>query len=491
MFEKWFKTPIGSYGAEADEPVRNPFRELLSALPAFLCGIALVVAMLVVGTSSEGEILLLYREQAAEAMKANRLAEAQLYYERLVRFYGPSYPEYSYKLATTDLSLNNRERGVFIMRSLADSSRQGYPAAHTWHAGMMLASNNNLSEAQFREAELHLLRALQAEPDSIEAHAILARLYVARGLYRQALPHLQEVVGTYEDLRVELARCYRVVGDKARAAEEAAHAARYQSNQVARNLDDNAARLRWADALQLQNDFNAAASVLAEGLRLTSDRVYRSALAQLYAVQAKQVEAEDPWSAERFFLLEKALELDAGNVLAVQQLYRLAREGNSTSAARKMQGLLSTGAAPAALHLLLGYDALRNQQHEQARIHFEQAYAQEPQMAMAANNLAVALTQQRTPDLARALQLVNSALTQFPNQPNFLETRGQLHVKMQQWDKAISDLEAALPKLANKQAVHGSLALAYDSLGLAEMAAQHRLRATEPINVNPRKIDPE
>src|SRR5262249_43417847 len=135
---------------------------------------------------------------------------------------------------------------------------------------------------------------------------------------------------------------------------------------------------------------------------------------------------------------------------------------------------------------------------EQARVHFERAFDLEPSMLLAANNLAWLLAHEEPTErirvlgavlgsgaartqsypeaanLQRALDMIENVVKQAPKQPSFRETRGQILVKLGRWKEAVSDLEFALPLLPNKRPIHLSLAKAYQELGLAELAQEHR-----------------
>src|SRR5262245_29535860 len=115
MTKSWLRIPLASYPADNAEPQPSPLRDILLAVPALITGVALLVGMIVIGTASEGELLAHYRSVAAQALHKKEFATAQMCYERLVKFYGNSYPEYSYDLARADLGLRETERAVYIM----------------------------------------------------------------------------------------------------------------------------------------------------------------------------------------------------------------------------------------------------------------------------------------------------------------------------------------------------------------------------------------
>src|SRR5262249_47236621 len=141
--------------------------------------------------------------------------------------------------------------------------------------------------------------------------------------------------------------------------------------------------------------------------------------------------ARDPKAklADRIVLLEKAVQIDMGNLEAILRLAELTKNKNSAEADKAraaLRGLLAEGKNPAITHLVLGMEARRQDQPGEARQHFEQAYKLAPNMPIVVNNLAWALAHSEKPDYEEALTLINSALQQSPNQLRFRDTRGQI-----------------------------------------------------------------
>lgn len=60
------------------------------------------------------------------------------------------------------------------------------------------------------------------------------------------------------------------------------------------------------------------------------------------------------------------------------------------------------------------------------------------------------------------------------------ETRGQILLRMMQYKEAIFDLEFALSAKAPPQPIHEALALAYEAIGMIELAQTHRELAEHP-----------
>ena len=74
---------------------------------------------------------------------------------------------------------------------------------------------------------------------------------------------------------------------------------------------------------------------------------------------------------------------------------------------------------------------------------------------------------------------MNSVLERWPDEPMFRDTRGAVLAKMGRWKEALTDLQAALPGYPKNPDLHRRLAEAYEHVGAADMAAQHRRLAEE------------
>jgi uncharacterized protein HemY len=144
--------------------------------------------------------------------------------------------------------------------------------------------------------------------------------------------------------------------------------------------------------------------------------------------------------------------------------------------------------APVVARVLLALDHLARGEQAEAERHLHKALELAPQAAQALNNLAFLLAHVSPRDRPRALAVMNAVLRRWPDQPNFRDTRGQILAQMRHWEAARTDLEAALPGLANKEGTHRTLAETYEHLGQPERAAEHRRQAAVPPRETPGKF---
>jgi tetratricopeptide (TPR) repeat protein len=281
--------------------------------------------------------------------------------------------------------------------------------------------------------------------------------------------------------RLRLARVLALKGDVEGARQEARQARDHFRRLSKLDPKDHVARLTWAEATALLEDYPGAIGILEDGLAATRDPLYRVALGTAYHSWAEaHVKAHKGDVAGEVGLLEKGLRQDPSNTGLLSRLLALIRGDDAGKARAVLQGLLRDGEATATVHFALGVDARLRNAPEAERVHLERAYELAPHLPDVANNLAWLLATSKPADLPRALKIIDQVVERFPENVIYRDTRGQIHVKMENWQKALADLEATLPRRRDNPELHRTLALVYERLGNKEMAARHRSKQTPP-----------
>jgi predicted Zn-dependent protease len=90
-----------------------------------------------------------------------------------------------------------------------------------------------------------------------------------------------------------------------------------------------------------------------------------------------------------------------------------------------------------------------------------------------------------SPDLRRALDLINPIVERFPENVNYRDTRGRIHAKMGKWKEALADLETVLQHQRDNPELHRTLAEIYEHLGDPGMASVHRRHAEQKSQTPP------
>jgi tetratricopeptide (TPR) repeat protein len=172
---------------------------------------------------------------------------------------------------------------------------------------------------------------------------------------------------------------------------------------------------------------------------------------------------------------KRAIDLDKSFLPAYMALGRLyARDPEKVIAQyRAMIDAAPTSPVP---HTLLGVAYEAQQQYDDAILEYEQALKLEPRFAPAANNLAW-LYAERGTNLDVALNLAQTAMEQFPDNPNVADTLGWLYYRKGAYLKAIALLRESADKLPDNAVVHYHLGMAHHKNSDARAAKRALKRA--------------
>jgi predicted Zn-dependent protease len=461
-------------------PLRRNTWQLLRALPALVVLAAAAVLIILIALERPEQGLATYREAGRQALRTGDYATAAIVYRRLA-LSGDDSNETRFRWAVAANQVGDASRVEAVLESLAPADRTGFVPAHLWQAQRLLAGSPD--GKRIKAAEGHLRRVLAAEPKSLQARAALGQVCLATQRPTEALEHLLPTLGSRPDLNLTVSQLYAQQNQLDLATAHARRARDYFGPLAKAKPDALAPRLRWADATLAAGDPAAAAAILQERLAWKDEPDLRRALAQVYVAWSDSAASQKPDDVQtRLQLLDQALRHDVCNVNAVVRLVELSGKPGTAGAqaTTALNQLLAQGHAAATVHLLLGMQARGQGTSGVAREHFEQAYRLRPELPVAANNLAWALAHAEPPDLARALDLIDSVLERAPHVASFRETRGQILARQGRWRDALTELEFALPHMPDNRILHATLANVYRRLDMSEVAREHEKIATPP-----------
>ncbi|MGC1272870.1 MAG: tetratricopeptide repeat protein [Planctomycetaceae bacterium] len=466
-------------------------RHLVQGLPALAAAVA-VAATAAVAASRRTELSGDYREAAAARFAAEDWEGAKLYYERLFRLDGGS-AESRLFLGLTYEQMGAVDEARGLIEGVAAGDGGGDPRANRWVASRLLADPDNFRNAdRLHAARRHLLLAERGLPQDPGIKLDLAKYYLATGQPNSAIPKLAAAAVAQPALYLDLAKLYGAVGQGTSAKKALERAERHFREALGVRPEDRQVRLLLASTVANLGRLEDAVAVLRDGMTFDSKGPYRQAIAKIYLSAYDRLAARKPRDYRAMIAaLREALRDDPQSVEAAERLAgfgEAATPGPSTVAApvdpevdrearEMLQGLLASGEQPAAVHMALGLKAWRSGDLETAGFHFERAYDLDSSLSGVANNLAWVLTHQDEPDLERALATISPVIERFPDVTNFRDTRGEIYLRLGDWESAIADFERALPGLRDNSRIHESLATAYERLGHAEIAMRHRREA--------------
>ena len=344
----------------------------------------------------------------------------------------------------------------------------GSPSGRCWDAG------NKVTSAQLESARRHLEKAVVKDPNNVDARVLLGRVYRLTNKPDDAIPHFRAVISERPEVLIEMAQAFATLGRNQEAREQAEAAVALFSRTVTDSPEDIKSRLLWSQAHRFLKEYPAAAQILLQGMKRVSDNRFRLQIAKVYVAWSDNT----PDDAARLQLLQTALSYNPAELEALKRIapYALHETPEAEQVRAELIKILKDGKAQPLVHLIMGTLEIQKDNLESARIHLEQAYAQNDRMPAVVNNLAWLLARVKPPELERALRLANEGVALMPGNAEMRETRGAIHFKLDNWRQAITDLEVALTSFPERTAILELLAGAYDELGEVDVAAAYRER---------------
>jgi Flp pilus assembly protein TadD len=474
------------------------------SIPALLVGGLVMVGFVRAQWSSDEGLSASYAKRASAAYKNEEYARAEMMYRKAIK-YRPQENSLKFARAFVLDKLDRPNDAFMLMQSIApierdseEKTRNGYVDAHLWIAKALLIQHVK-TENPLPMAESHLRAIISQNPEHIEAHRMLTDLAISVRNGNAAIEHISHIVDTYPDTRIIYARLLDSANRKEEAKKEAGRAFNYYQREIPAKLADPkktpkaADWLNWASSAMILDRFNDAIKILKDASKHSEEKkLIRQGLAGVLVRWTQRLdEIEEPNIRQQLELLGEALRIAPDNPAVLERVALLIGrdEGSDAVAEEMLKDALVKGTAPAIVHFLLGTRAAANEQDsEQAETYLKQALLLNPNTPVVLNNLAWVMASRGTEkELRDGLKLADQAVKLKKHQPNFRDTRGQIHIKLGNWRQGIADLEEAQRKMKDNPEIHKSLALAYEKIGNADFATRHRKLYNEIIAANEAK----
>jgi tetratricopeptide (TPR) repeat protein len=373
-----------------------------------------------------------------------------------------------------------KDRAAALFRVLAPDNARRHRGAHR-RLAMILADSVSLqsSAEDLKRFHWHLKAAMDEQSPQMSLawgrYSIAIRdLIAARKFFRVA-------VAEYPDLWQMLGEIETRFGDNTAATKDFQQASEYLATRLRDRPGDHLARVDYAQVLMKLGRLDDARIILEEGQRLHPDGQWNWLLASLavnfhdlLAVQGRPI-------SELLAQVDRALTYEPNHGQALNRLmaYAKAKVKGNEDLKSILGRVIAEAEQPAMAHLAMGNLCWLEDDRTAASFHFERAMDIREDMALVMNNLAWLIADDEEPDLERALGLVNSALEQQPDSPNFHDTRGTIYFHQEKWMEALKELEPALKGLKNKAEPHRKLATIYKELGHLQISEHHSQLAEE------------
>ncbi len=449
------------------------FTKLTGAVPALLAGLA--ICGLVLTASNPSTRLSSYREMFDEFLNSKDYPAALVTIGALVD-HSPDSQELRFHQAAVLGISGQMDEAASAMEKLVEQHQ--HPHAALW----LISQQCNLAEIKTWTSDDHqrfrnyINSALMGtEGEHLLSTKILMSSYLAAiGANAEAIRYYEEIVPQKPELALSAAGLCKSNFDETAMLRFAKVAEKFYSSQLSQSPNNTNFRLGLAQAMMLTDRTEDASKLLNDGYRLTSDQRLARMLGSVLAVWENRLVREDDGPRnllKRLQIVHAAIKVSPNDPTigqaAIQVLIQC-RDTQDPAVAQLRKAILS-GEALASSHFIRGTMALLQNRFDEALEHLRIA-SDDSNLPGILNNFAVAISETRGGNLEHALKLSQVALEKSPTHPYFLETRGQILLKMERWQEAISDLELALNAPELSPVILPSLERAYAGFAAARPA---------------------
>ena len=456
-------------------------RDLLLGLPALagLIGVPVLLADLQV---QEQSLSAVYYREAQAAVAGKQFPRAELLLTRVLNRGNSSIVgDARFLMAILMEETDRKDRAKELFRMLAPDDSRGNRAAHRRMA-ILLSNDISYQSDSSDISRLHWHLMSSDADDSPELSMAWGRyslaiqdLKAAHGYFEKAVDRFPELWQTLGLIETQTGRTVSAVTSFQRSTE-------YFQKRLDENPSDDRTRINYADVLMKLGRLDEARVLLERGQRLNPDGPWPWLLASLAVAYHDIQSTQQIPVSDLLSYLDRALTYEPNHGPALNRLmaYATAKVEGNVELKTVLARVIAEGKQPALAHLAMGNLCWIEEDAPTALFHFERAIAIRDDIVVVLNNLAWLISHdEKTPDLERAMALVNVALEKQPQNASFLDTRGTIYFLQKEWSKALTDLEKALSGVRDKRAVHDKLAVIYQELGMAEISAQHKLMSEE------------
>ncbi len=482
------------------------YREFLYGIPALLTLFSLLGFAVFSYFFSEPKELAYYTQQA-NAARANGADEVANLYLRKAASAQAGSPRDRLGQAYLLLEANQNPQAMDILQELAPSDGGGYVPARLLvvdRLGKQLSAvlKDEKPDQEQMQAGLQIVLKikkqceliLEQEPTNEVALEKLIDISMRMRSGEQALTYAEALSEQRPQINILVAQLFQASGrvDEAKtAASRAINALEPMlekedlNPQQRKNL-----RINLASVYSIHAEHEKAVNVLLENRELPNDPQLRQAMGGVFFSWSDSIPASFDVNAEtseerltqKLDLLGKALKLVPNNPQVLNRIAAIAStKGEAGQRARSgMKKILASGNASAVVHFVLGVGAVMDGDLDASLKHMELANRASPSTPVTLNNLAFLMAQRESPDLPKALKLINQAIQLRPEVAEFYDTRGGIYLAQKEWSKAVTDFQKALQgKAGDEQTLHTLLAQAYTELGMSELADIHTEKSAD------------
>ena len=347
--------------------------------------------------------------------------------------------------------------------------------ASAWMAKDLLKRQVAGVEVSTPELATYLEKASKWKNVDFRLVTYFARILEAAGDAPKAISLTKQAAVNRPELNLDLARLYYRQGYQAESRSVATSVEDLFMKKLNSVSEKESDRLAVAEARRMTGRLEQAAEVLEEGLlNKSSVPATRRELSEIYRlIYLKTVFKTEagPYQAD-LAQLEKVADIDPSNPnvsgdIAKLLLLKIKPTKKLVDVLKKQ---IEAGITNASAHILLAENFLQFGNTKEAIKNWESALAKDPNQPGALNNLALVLAKESESNIDRSLGLLTKALALSPNNPEILDSLGDVLLMAKRPKDAFNKFELSIRFDPQRLATRKKLFDAYQLNGMDDMA---------------------
>lgn len=289
------------------------------ALPAMVAVLVVFGCLIWMTQADRNETLAALETRLAKATKDNDLVAQRVCLNALCAR-APDVPEYRFNLAMSYAEEGKAETARAVVTQLA-KQHPTFASGHLWLANFEIQRGRPGIERAIN----HFQRVLENDPNHAITNAQLGQLYMRLGQPMLAEDPLRKAAEELPEAALMLSNMWNQSGKPVEAARLARQTATKFRQLVAKDPSNVELRIRWAEALRLNNRNSDAERAIEDGLALGDDPRLRTALSDLVVLSLQDELSRGIADGDRNeVLIQRAFHVAPTNLRAIQSLCQLA-----------------------------------------------------------------------------------------------------------------------------------------------------------------------
>ena len=398
------------------------------------------------------------------------------------------------------------EKALDVMRSLTTENEVGFSLAHSWMAQHFSLQQDQSLGSEERESliDLHLSKAIQADPENQMAHYSMGLFHIETSRkfpkdsqeYRnsrfKAVEEFTKVVNAKVDgmTRFQLIAIPKLIELKIELTDDKKELKKQLSQEIIRlqpladaypdELDIRIAMVRCAT---LMEDYQRAKTIVRDGYQLASNDEARRRIAGLSSmVYLERANKFDDMTnfyqfKGRLLTLCEAVKANPTEKIVYLNLLEFVGKDPTTEGVINEEWLnqsIAGSRVPDVVHCLLGLKEISSGNVLTGENHWRIADQQFPNAKIVINNMLDVAATDRPEQFDNLLDMISLGIEMFQDQPLFYRTRGIYLTSLGRFEEAIPDLVFATEKLPNVLDTYQHLITCYEKTNQPELAEEQR-----------------